>query len=136
MIGGYIMNDGRCMMLPEKEGAMIKVPREPRKPFSFKRKDNELMEDYIDAGIENYAILDMEQTEILEKIQGMENQENLFEGYWRMSFDGACSSFGSGVGIVLVSPGKIVHPHVIRLEFSCTNNEAEYEALIQGMILA
>jgi ribonuclease HI len=60
----------------------------------------------------------------------MENQENLFEGYWRMSFDGDCSSFGSGFGIVLVSPGKIVHPHVIRLEFACTNNEAEYEALI------
>jgi hypothetical protein len=29
-----------------------------------------------------------------------------------------------------------MHPHAIRLEFACTNNEAEYEALIQGMILA
>jgi ribonuclease HI len=29
-----------------------------------------------------------------------------------------------------------VHPHVVRLEFLCTNNEAEYEALIQGMMLA
>jgi hypothetical protein len=46
------MNDGSCMMLPGKEGAMIKVPREPRKPFSFKKKDNELMEDYIDVGLE------------------------------------------------------------------------------------
>jgi hypothetical protein len=52
MIGGYIMNDGSCMMLPGKEGAMIKVPREPRKPFSFKKKDNELMEDYIDVELE------------------------------------------------------------------------------------
>jgi ribonuclease HI len=60
----------------------------------------------------------------------------MFEGYWRMSFDGACSSSGNGVGIVLMSPSKIMHPHAIRLEFSCTNNEAEYEALIQGMILA
>jgi hypothetical protein len=60
MIGGYIMNDGRCMMMPKKEGAMIKVPHESRKPFSFKMKDNELMEDYIDAGIINYVILDME----------------------------------------------------------------------------
>jgi hypothetical protein len=92
MIGGYIMNDGSCMMLPEKEGAMIKVPREPRRPFSFKKKDNELMEDYIDVGIKNYVILDMEQIEILEQIQCMENQENSFEGYWRMSFDGAFSS--------------------------------------------
>jgi ribonuclease HI len=53
-----------------------------------------------------------------------------------MSFDGACSSSGSGVGIVLKSPEKMVYPHAIRIEFSCTNNEAEYEALIQGMILA
>jgi ribonuclease HI len=136
MIGGYIMNDGSCMMLRDKEGAMIKVPREPRKPFFFKKKDNELMEDYIDIGIRNYVILDMEQIEIQDQIEGMENQENLFEGYWRMSFDGACISFESGVVIFLVSSGNIVHPHVIKLEFVCTNNEAEYEALIHGMILA
>jgi ribonuclease HI len=71
----------------------------------------------------------------MEKIQDMKNQKHRFEGYWRTSFDGACSSSGSGVGIVLVNPGKIVHPNAIRLEFACMNNEAEYEALIQGMIL-
>jgi hypothetical protein len=118
MIGGYIMNDGSCMMFPDKYGAMIKVPREPRRSFSFKKKDNELVEDYIDVGIGNYAILDMEQ------IEDMENQDNYFKGYWRMSFDGACSSSGSGVGIVLINPENIVHPHAIRLEFACTNNEA------------
>jgi hypothetical protein len=136
MIGGYIMNNGSYTMLPGKEGEMIKVPHEPRKPFSFKNKDNELMEDYIDVWIENYAILYMEHIEILEKIQDTEDQEHLFEGCWRMSFDGACSSSRSGVGIVLVSLDKIIHPHPIILEFSCTKNEAEYEALIQGMILA
>jgi hypothetical protein len=124
MIGGYIMNVGSCMMFPGKEGAMIKVPREPRKPFSFKKKDNDLMEYYIDDGIGNYVILYMEHIESQEKFQDMENQEHLFEGYWRMSFDGACSSSRSGVEIVLVSPGKIMHLHAIRLEFPCTNNEA------------
>jgi ribonuclease HI len=136
IIKGYIMNDGSCMMLPRKEGVMIKVPREPRKLFPFKKKDNDLMKYYIDARIGNYAILDMEHGEILEKIQDTDNKEHLFEGYWRMSFDGACSRSRSGVGIVLVSPEKIMHPHAIRLEFPCTNNEAEYEALIQGMIIA
>jgi ribonuclease HI len=53
-----------------------------------------------------------------------------------MSFDAACCKSGNGVGIVLLSPNKTVHPHVVRLEFSFTNNEAEYEDLIQGMILA
>jgi hypothetical protein len=130
MIRGYIMNDGSCMMFPGKEGDMIKVPREPRKPFSFKNKYNELMEDYIDSRIGNYAILEMEHSEILEQVQDIENQECPFEGYWRMSFDGACSSFGNGFGIVLMSPNKVAHLHAIRMELSCNNNEAEYEDLI------
>jgi hypothetical protein len=80
MIRGYIMNDEIYMMLPDK-GVMIKVPREPRRPFSFKNKDNELMEDYIDVGIKKYDILDMEKIEDLEKTKDMNNQENQFEGY-------------------------------------------------------
>jgi hypothetical protein len=43
MIGGYIMNDGSCMMLPNKDGTMIKVPREQRNPTSFKKKETEMM---------------------------------------------------------------------------------------------
>jgi hypothetical protein len=135
MIRGYIMNDGSCMMLPDKGRAMIKVPRVPMRPFSLKKKDTELMEDYIDVGIIKYAILDMEKIEDLEKTQDMKNQENPFDGYWRISFNEACSRSRSGVGIVLVNLGKIVYPHAIKLEFACTNNEAKYEALIQGMIL-
>jgi hypothetical protein len=104
MIDGYIMSDGSCMMLPGKEGVMIKVPREPRNPFTFKKKDNELMEDYIDVGIKNYAILDMEHNESLGKIKGIGNQEGFFEGYWRMSFNGACSKSKNRVGIVILSP--------------------------------
>ena len=95
------------------------------------------MENYIDAGIGNYAILDMEHNNSsLEQLQDTKNQEYLFEWYWRMSFDGAYSSSRNWVGIVLMNPSKFMHPHVIRLEFSCTNNEVEYESLIQGMILA
>jgi hypothetical protein len=59
---------------------MIKVPCEPIKPFSFNKKDNELMEDYIDSSIGNYVILDIENNEILEQLQDMENQEHRFEG--------------------------------------------------------
>ena len=66
MINGYIMNHDSCMMLPGKEGEMIKVPHEPIKPFSFKKKDSELMKYYIDVGIGNYAILDMEHNKNLE----------------------------------------------------------------------
>jgi hypothetical protein len=44
MIGGYIMNDGSCMMLPNKNGTLIKVPREQRNPTSFEKKENEMMQ--------------------------------------------------------------------------------------------
>jgi ribonuclease HI len=53
-----------------------------------------------------------------------------------MSFDGACSKSGNGAGIIFKILESIIHPHAIRLEFPCTNNEAEYEALIQGMIIS
>ena len=53
-------------MLPNKYREMNKVPREPRRSFSFKKKDNELVEDYIDVEIGNYSILDMEHNGILE----------------------------------------------------------------------
>jgi hypothetical protein len=115
---------------------MIKVPREPRNAFYFKKNDNELMGDYIDVEIGNYVNLDMEHNEILGKFQGMRKKYCLFEGYWRMSFNGAYSKYRNRVGIVLLSPNKTMYPHVVRLEFSCTNNKEKYEALIHGMILA
>jgi hypothetical protein len=60
-IGGYIINFGIFMMFPNKYGIiMIRVPREPRKPFYFKKKENELMQYYIDVGIGNYVVLDPE----------------------------------------------------------------------------
>ena len=37
------------------------------------------------------------------------------------------------MGLVLVSPKKITIEKSLRLNFSVTNNEAEYEALLKGM---
>ncbi|XP_050241175.1 uncharacterized protein LOC126690085 [Quercus robur] len=41
----------------------------------------------------------------------------------------------SGVRLVLISPEKIVIEKSLRLDFSATNNEAEYEALLVGMTM-
>ena len=57
-------------------------------------------------------------------------QEPLF---WKVYFDGAVNQRGSGVGLVLVSPEQITIKKSLRLGFSATNNEAEYEALLEGM---
>ena len=52
---------------------------------------------------------------------------------WKLYVDGAANQQGSGVGLVLVSPEKITIKKSLRLNFSATNNEAEYEALLKGM---
>ena len=52
---------------------------------------------------------------------------------WEVYVDGALSQKGSGVGLVLMSPEKVVIEKSLRLNFSATNNEAEYEALLVGM---
>ena len=39
------------------------------------------------------------------------------------------------MGLVLVSPEKITIEKSLRLSFSATNNEVEYEALLMGMIM-
>ena len=39
------------------------------------------------------------------------------------------------MGLVLVSPEKITIERSLRLGFSATNNEAEYEALLTGMVM-
>ena len=49
-----------------------------------------------------------------------------------MSFDGAASKQGVGVGVSIRYP---IEPKFLsyKLDFKCTNNVAEYEALILGL---
>jgi ribonuclease HI len=58
------------------------------------------------------------------------------EGSWGMDFDGAHSNTGSGARMVLRSPDDVTTLFSYRLEFNCTNNVAEYKALILGINLA
>ena len=39
------------------------------------------------------------------------------------------------MGLVIISPEKIIIEKSLRLDFLATNNEAEYEALLVGMIM-
>ena len=50
-----------------------------------------------------------------------------------MYVDGASNQNDSGVGLVLISPEKIIIEKSLRLD--STNNEAEYEALMMGMAM-
>ena len=49
---------------------------------------------------------------------------------WKVFVDGVANQRGSRVGLVLVSLEKTIIEKSLRLGFSATNNEAEYETLL------
>jgi ribonuclease HI len=49
---------------------------------------------------------------------------------WTMFYDGSWGTFSVGVAAILISPPKIRICYAARLEFNCTNNIAEYKALL------
>ena len=54
---------------------------------------------------------------------------------WKVYVDGTANQRGSGVGLVLISPEKTIIEKSLKLGFLAINNEAEYEALLQGMTM-
>ena len=54
---------------------------------------------------------------------------------WKVYVDGAANQKGSRVRLILMSLEKTIIEKSLRLGFSAMNNEAEYEALLQGMTM-
>jgi hypothetical protein len=52
---------------------------------------------------------------------------------WKFFFDGSVCSIGCRVGCLIISPKGVSRGFYVRLEYSCTNNQVEYEALIIGL---
>lgn len=63
----------------------------------------------------------------------MVSQNQKKEDFWTLYFDGSKTKEGVGVGCVLTDPKKNKTSIACSIEFECTNNVAEYEALIQGL---
>ena len=55
---------------------------------------------------------------------------------WVLSVDGSSNQQGSGVGVILEGPNGLLIDQALRFAFKASNNQAEYEALIAGMLLA
>ncbi|XP_074306102.1 uncharacterized protein LOC141641334 [Silene latifolia] len=55
---------------------------------------------------------------------------------WQMYFDGLCKARWSGAGVVFVTPQNHLMPYAFTLTQLCTNNMAEYQALILGLQMA
>ncbi|GJV08912.1 reverse transcriptase domain-containing protein [Tanacetum coccineum] len=55
---------------------------------------------------------------------------------WILFTDGSSCVDGTGAGLILKSPERTKFPYALRFQFTTSNNEAEYEALIAGLRIA
>jgi len=55
---------------------------------------------------------------------------------WELYFDGAAQQDSTRVGVVLVSPEKHILTYSFALTHLCSNNVAEYQALVLGLQMA
>jgi ribonuclease HI len=62
-----------------------------------------------------------------------EEETNTDAEAWTVFCDGSCGTFGVGAAAILVAPSKVRTCYAAKLDFSCTNNIAEYEALLLGL---
>ena len=79
-------------------------------------------------------IEELESTENMdEKLVGTISQYDI--SAWEVYVDGASNQKGSGIGLVLISPEKVIIEKSLRLDFSAMNNVAEYEILLMEMAM-
>jgi len=55
---------------------------------------------------------------------------------WVLSVDGSSHQLGSGAGVILEGPNGVLIEQSLRFAFKASNNQAEYDALIAGILLA
>jgi ribonuclease HI len=92
---------------------------------------NEFAIDYVHiSSIQSQALADF----IADWTLGAQEEEiNKDVEAWTMFCDGSWGTFGAGAAAVLVAPSKVRTCDATKLDFSCTNNIAEYEALLLGL---
>jgi ribonuclease HI len=124
LTGGYLSLDGTHLSVPWNAKKII-VLREGRISTYIEsvRKPNV---NYIEEDQGVYSIFADEDNTTLEQI-------DIEYGMWHMHFDGSCSNEGNIAGIILYSLVGGIHNFSYRLEFSCTNNVTEFEALLLGI---
>jgi hypothetical protein len=92
---------------------------------------NEFTIDYVHrSSIQSQALADF----IADWTPGAQDKEIINDvEAWTTFCDGSWGTFGAGAATILVAPSKVRTCYAIKLDFSCTNNIAEYEALLLGL---
>nr|GEV50729.1 reverse transcriptase domain-containing protein [Tanacetum cinerariifolium] len=70
--------------------------------------------------------------EVSQAVSAAKTQEEL----WTLFTDGSSCVDGSGAGLILTSPQGAEFTYALRFQFIASNNEAEYEALVDGLRIA
>jgi hypothetical protein len=92
---------------------------------------NEFTIDYVHrSSIQSQALADF----IADWTPGAQEEEiNKDAEAWTVFCDGSWGTFSAGAAAVLVAPSKVRTCYAAKLDFICTNNIAEYEALLLGL---
>ena len=118
----------------------IKITREAR--VNHMGEEHVAAEDvdetcFLDTNIDSFRAepLVLQKDKIL-TVFSQEAQCSQGNNVWTMYFDGASSKEGAGAGVIFISPNKETFRFSFTLTFTCTNNIAEYEALLLGLKVA
>ncbi|XP_074326975.1 uncharacterized protein LOC141664914 [Apium graveolens] len=127
------------MHKPESSGRMLKwtvelgqfeVDYKPRTTIKGQALTDFVLEFPPHQEVEPGALVVIPSTEEV----GLERQNSA--PWWSLFVDGASNGDGAGAGIELISPEAHKIRRATHLAFHATNNDAEYEALINGLKLA
>ncbi|GJX50810.1 reverse transcriptase domain-containing protein [Tanacetum coccineum] len=86
------------------------------------------------AGFLSEALVGTPTEEFFRLAVGVQNKDDVEK--WTLFTDGASNSKGSRAGLVLISPSGVEFTYALHLNFTSTNNEAEYEALLARLCMA
>ncbi|GAV77724.1 RVT_3 domain-containing protein [Cephalotus follicularis] len=56
--------------------------------------------------------------------------------HWKLYVDGSLSSKGNGAGLMLICPKGDTLKYMLKFYFPASNNAAEYESVLIGLIMA
>jgi hypothetical protein len=126
----------KILSLPNEHEKSHTLEYEPREPIAEDETQEETTVEIskrIDSPHQfiNEGIAD---TFILENSFFLDKEKR--DGCWGLDFDVAHSSVGSVARMVSTSTDKEATLFSYRIEFNCTNNIVEYEALVSGLNLA
>ena len=112
-------------------------PTTDDKPLALEQKTNMIQQSVVqnDATVLGHKPYEEQETQLFTpKLTQTPNAIPDQEILWYLEFDGSINRLGAGAGVWIHNKqNSYAEGHAYRLNFRCTNNMAEYEALLLGL---